>query len=110
MEDILRDTAEALDHLWRVAREVTFQYLKHAPWVLKSAVFFILARILRFTTAILAVSAAGSGVARLAPAGVGLYRRALIKPALRVILLLLGIPAREQAVEIFGIAEIVAQD
>src|ERR1051326_1321528 len=103
---ILRNSAVALYHFGGVARKVALQNLKDAAWVLQGRVGDELAGILRFPAAIFSVSSAGGGVSGL----LTFNRGCRIKPAFGIVLIFVGVPSREKSVEIFGVAEIFAQN
>ena len=103
---LARNAADLLDHLRRVAREVALQNLEDAARMLQRFVAMRLVQILRFAAAVLAVPAAALAISRLSRRRL----RAFVQPRLGVVLLLLRIPAGEQAAEIFGVAEVFAQD
>jgi len=63
-EQVFGNPAVALHHFQRIARKMAFQHLKDAARMLKCRVRFKLAGILRFATAIFAMSAASFGVPR----------------------------------------------
>src|SRR3954469_25293686 len=107
-ENILRNTAVALHHLWRVALEMTIEHLEYAPRVLQRWIGFVLGSILRLATTIFSVPAAGVAVSR-SLTGL-LLGRTLIQPTFRIVLLLFRIPAGEETIQVFSIPKIFAQD
>src|SRR5947208_17189469 len=83
--------------------------LENAARMLQLGVPLEPGRILRLATTILTMTAARFGVPGLRPAAIP-GGRAFIEPAVRIVFLLLLIPARKQTVQVFGITEILTQD
>src|SRR6059058_1980315 len=100
---VFRNSAISLDHLRRVAREVPLQYLKNASRIFKRSVGLKLVCFLSFASAIFAVPTASRSVTWFLSFAATLHRCAAIKPALRGILFLLRIPAREESIQVFCI-------
>src|SRR5215469_7923529 len=76
----------------------------------ESAIFLILAGILRFSAPIFAVTAAEICLSWLMVDVPDIDRCSLVEPSLRIVLFLLPVPAGKQPVEIFRVPEVLAQD
>ena len=78
--------------------------------MLKSAIFLILARILRFSASIFAMTAAEVCLSWFMVDVPDIDRCSLVEPSLGIILFLLPVPAGKQPVEIFRVPAVLAQD
>src|SRR3982750_4582100 len=90
-KNFLRDSAEALHHLRRVAGKVPLQNLEDALWIFEGKIPIKVGDFLGFAASVLAVSAARVGMPGRTPAGLLLGRTA-VQPGLGIILLLLRVP------------------
>src|SRR3954453_16027368 len=102
MELLLGDTADALDNLGRVAREVALEEVDHAAGVLERRVALDLADHHPRAGALL------EGLRRvLAPAGRRGDLAALVHPGARVVHAFLGVEAAEVAAEVLRVLELL---
>src|SRR5947208_16598363 len=83
--------------------------LENAARMLQLGVPLEPGRILRLATTILTMTAARFGVPGLRPAAIP-GGRAFIEPAVRIVFLLLLIPAGKKAIQFFSVTEILAQE
>ena len=99
-----RNSAQLLDKLRRVPRKVTLQNLKDAPRMLQRVILLRLVQLLRFSAAILFLSAAFDRMSRFAFFRLGTF----VQPGGRVVFL--PIPSGEESAEILGIFEIGSKE
>src|SRR5512146_110346 len=101
-ENVSGHAAGLFNHRRRVAGEVPLQHLVHAPRMLERGIGLEFAGVAGFTATIFAVSAAGLGMTRGFAPGF-LVLRTFVEPRFWTVLFFPGIPAGEEAVEIFSI-------
>src|ERR1700760_3901107 len=98
-EDLLRDAAISFDHFRCVAGEVATQDLENAAGMLKRFIGFVLTFVSSFTTAVLAVSPSRGVLAGVVRGRLGSF----VQPGLRAIGLLVSVPTRKNAAQIFRV-------
>ena len=110
VEQLLRNAGVAFDQFRRVAREVPPQDLEDAARMLQRGIGLVLARSCPLRRRGLCRDRLPRRSGRACSPPAFFLLRSFVEPGIRIVFLLLLVPAGEDAAQVFGVAEIFAND